>query len=349
MPVYVLWIPCLQRNLRITRNKIERINISDEGEFLVNASLNSISFEVKLSYMWEGVAQEMLFTPFQKPPSCFLYYQITKQTETTSKLAKTLETEFHQGLYHLFKGFFHDHAFHPADEDSIIHARFFKTIDDYFKESVSDADYYVEEYIKKFDVLNRNVNDHMSEMRNRLATPWNKIRYYLSTYRSFKRLIEIFCRYEGEFLYYKSLRNSVQEQLTNPKSVDERMRAIDGEIRIKQQLVESEFSYNSAVIGTNVSTIGTLIGVIGIVLSILVTCSDKSGRKLDNMNERLGQMDKEVLHTVKKVSAIEKTLNETAQSVLDIDSRIDSIDSNIKKVRFENVKIQKKSGVNNNR
>ena len=185
----------------------------------------------------------------------------------------------------------------------------------------------------------------MSEIQNRLATPWKKILYYLSTYRSFKRLIEIFCRYEGEFLYYKSLRKSVQEQLTNPKSVDERMRAIDGEIRIKQQLVESEFSYNSAVIGTNVSTIGTLIGIIGIILSILVTCSDKSGRKLDNVNERLDHIDKEMFHTVKKVSAIGKSLNETEQSILDIDSRIDSINDNIRKVQFENVKIKKKLGV----
>ena len=106
MPAYVLWIPSLQGNLNISRLKIEAINISDEGEFLVNANLNPETFEVSLSYSFKGVEQKMVFTPFQKPSCCFLHYHITQQTERESKLAQTLETEFHQGLYHLFKGFF---------------------------------------------------------------------------------------------------------------------------------------------------------------------------------------------------------------------------------------------------
>ena len=190
-------------------------------------------------------------------------------------------------------------------------------------------------------MVNRNINDLLFEMRNRTATSWKKILYYLSTYRSYKRLIEIFCRYEGEYLYYKSLRNSVQYQLSNRNSVDERMRAIDGEIRIKQHLVEREFSYNSAVIGTNVSTIGALIGIMGIVLSIFVTCSDKSSRKLDNMNERLDQMNRGAIHTAKKASVIEKTLNETGLRIQKMEGRIDSIDGNLQKVQYGKEKIQK--------
>lgn len=160
MPVYILWIPCLQGNLNISTEKIEARNISDDGVFYVDASLNPETYEVRLSYCLDDAEQkshEMVFTLFQKPVSCFLHYQITKQTETTSQLAQTLQTEFHQGLYHLFKDFFHEHTFHAADEDSIIHARCFQTQEEYLQDPISDADYYVEEYIKKF-IPNRSLD-----------------------------------------------------------------------------------------------------------------------------------------------------------------------------------------------
>lgn len=343
MPVYILWIPCLQGNLNISTEKIEARNISDDGVFYVDASLNPETYEVRLSYCLDDAEQkshEMVFTLFQKPVSCFLHYQITKQTETTSQLAQTLQTEFHQGLYHLFKDFFHEHTFHAADEDSIIHARCFQTQEEYLQDPISDADYYVEEYIKKFIVVNKDINDKLLEMRKWTSTPWKQIRYYLNTYRCYKRLVDKFCRYNGEYLFYESLRKSVPNQLANSKSVDERMKSIDGEIRIKQYLVEKEFSYNSAVIGTNVSTIGTLIGLLGIVLTVFVTCTDKNSKKLEIINNRLNHID-----VAEKVSEIKMTLDETGQRILNVDNRIDSINDDLRKVQAENESILKKLGV----
>lgn len=348
MPVYVLWIPCLESSLKVCRDRIESTNISDEGDFLVDAHLNVDTYEIRLTYQTEEQQQEMILSLFQKPSACFLHYQITKQTETASQLAKTMESEFHQGLYHLIKGFFHNHAFHPADEDSIIHARYFESMEQYMGERVSDADYYVQEYINKFDRVNKNINDALNEISKRTATSWKQVYYYLKTYGAYKRLAHLIGRYEGEFLYYKSLRSSVEGQLSDSKSVDAKMEALDNEIHIKQHLIEHEFSYNSAVIGTNISTVGMIVGAIGIILSVIsliISSSDSKAEKLGEIEERLGGIEQRISLSESKSRGIINRIEENTDSIASLSGEVEAMGKSLKEIQNGNAKIQKRLGV----
>ena len=186
------------------------------------------------------------------------------------------------------------HTHHAPEEDSILHARFFSDEKEYFAANQSDAEYYIEEYFTKFSILNNHIDDCLEQIAEKENTEWKKVVNYLPIYSAYKRLIGTLCRYEGEYLYYQSLRQSVSNVLRNASDYDKKFASVDREIRIKWRRIESSFNHTSSIIGTNISTVGLIVGVIGIILSVVATCSDNSEECLKTVQDELNRIHQEV-------------------------------------------------------
>lgn len=294
MACYVLWIPSLEPSLVLRKSKIENYNIADEGITVIDAEINPETYQITITYQYRGTDQRILLSPFKPCQGCFLYYSLDSRTEAESTLARTLDVKFHAGLYHAIKCFYHQHTHHAPEEDSILHARFFSDENEYFAANQSDANYYIEEYFTKFSILNNHIDDCLEQIAEKENTEWKKVVYYLPIYSAYKRLIETLCRYEGEYLYYQSLRQSVSNILKNASEYDKKVASIDKEIRIKWRRIESAFNHTSSIIGTNISTVGLIVGVIGIILSVVATCRDNSEARLGTVQDELYLIHQEV-------------------------------------------------------
>lgn len=316
MACYVLWIPNLGEGLELRETKIEQHNIADEGIATIDVEIDSVTRQITIRYQYSGAEQVIVLSPFKPCQGCFLYYTIASRTETDSALSRTLDDKFHVGLYHAIKRFFHQHTHHSSDEDSILHARFFPNETAYQKAEKSDAEYYIEEYIKKFSILNNNIDEWLEQIAEKESTEWKKVLYYLNIYSAYKRIIDRLCRYDGEYLYYQSLRQSVAQVLKNASYYDRRISSIDREIQIKRHRVESTFSHTFSIIGTNISTVGLLVGIIGIVLSIFATCSDGDKERYDALQEELKEVRQDIsLHNEQSLKQLRHSMASSKEAM----------------------------------
>lgn len=342
MPIYVLWIPCLEDRLTIRETKINNYNISDTDISLIDAEINT-EWQIIIKYEYNKIKQEIVLTPYCPAKRGFLYYTLTSQTENESQLARSLHVKFHQGLYHIIKSFFHKHIHHPKEEDSILHARFFNTEDEYKEKTKGDAEFYIEEYIKKFTYLRNNIADCLSEVREKENSDWSRILHYLTIYRAYKRLTDKLLRYEGEYIYYKSLRKSVDEELKDAELYDRKMSLLDKEIRISLHYAENAFNYNSSIIGTHVSSLGLLISIISIVLALVITFTDKSERQLHSVSEQLDKIDMNVDIQNESIKDMSKQLEITTEKVDTLSFRYSRLHDRLQKFTL-NFNISKKIG-----
>lgn len=327
MPVYVLWIPCLEDELTIRETEILKYNISDTDISLINAKIDVDDWHISISYEYGGHEQKIVLSPFRPVKGGFLYYSLFSQTESETRLAQSLHEKFHQGLYHIIKSFFHKHIHHPKEEDSILHARFYKSEDEYFAETKGDAEFYVEEYIKKFTYLSNDIVDCLNEIALKERTEFQRIINYLSIYSAYKRLTDKLSRYEGEYLYYQSLRKSVGSVLRNATVYDRRMSLLDQEIRIKLHQAENAFNYNSSIIGTNVSSLGLCISLVSLVLAVIITYVDRSDEQLQYVNEQLEKIDHKVDIDNQTGSRIVCDLNVAYQEIKTLNEKSEELDS----------------------
>ena len=327
MPIYVLWIPCLEDELTIRERKISNYNISDTDVSLIDAEIND-AWHIIISYQYGGKEQKIVLEPYCPPKGGFLYYTLFSQTEHETRLAQSLHEKFHQGLYHIIKSFFHKHVHHPKEEDSILHARFYNSKKELLAETKNDGEFYVEEYIKKFTFLSNDIVDCLNEIGLKERTEWRRIINYLYIYSAFKRLTDKLSRYEGEYLYYQSLRKNVGSTLRNATAYDRRMSLLDKEIRIKLHQAENAFNYNSSVIGTNVSSLGLGISIISLILAVFIAWIDRSDEQLQFVSEQIGRIDDKVNIQTRSVTDMFKRLEMTTEDVDSLHSRI--VDQNTK-------------------
>lgn len=316
MPIYVLWIPCLEDELIIRETEILDYNISDIDVSLIDARIDSNTWYIYIDYKFGESNQEIVLVPYRAAKCGFLYYALYSQTENETRLAQSLHEKFHQGLYHIIKSFFHKHIHHPKEEDSILHARFYKTEEDFLSETKSDGEFYVEEYLRKFTYLSNDIVDCLNEIALKERTEWHRIYNYLSIYKAYKRLTDKLSRYEGEYLYYKSLRKSVGSVLKNASVYDRRMMLLDQEIRIKLHQAENAFNYNSSIIGTNVSSLGLCISILSFVLAVIIAFMDRSNSQLSSVSEQLDEITHKVDIQNDSVSSLRMSL-ETLRGKLD--------------------------------
>lgn len=338
MPIYIIWIPCLEDKLTIRERKISDYNISDTDVSLINAEIND-DWHITISYQYGEKKQKIVLVPYRPARGGFLYYTLSTQTECESRLARSLHEKFHQGLYHIIKSFFHKHIHHPKEEDSILHARFYKSEDDLQSEKKSDAEFYVEEYIKKFTYLSNDIVDCLNEVAEMERTEWKRIINYLSIYTAYKRLTDKLSRYEGEYIYYQALRKSVGSVLKNATIYDRSMSLIDKEIRIKLHHAENAFNYNSSIIGTNVSSLGLCISVISLVLAIVIACTDRSDKNLQMVGVQLDRISQKEELQNKEISHLLHHLNATTEKVDTIIGQSSKRDSMMEVLNQQNQRI----------
>lgn len=338
MPIYVLWIPCLEDELTIRERKISNYNISDTDISLIDAEIND-TWHIIISYQYDGKEQKIVLVPYRPPRGGFLYYTLYSQTEFNTRLAQSLQEKFHQGLYHIIKSFFHKHVHHPKEEDSILHARFYKSEEELLAETKNDGEFYVEEYIKKFTFLSNDIVDCLNEISLKERTEWQRIINYLNIYSAYKRLTDKLSRYEGEYLYYQSLRKSVGSTLRNATAYDRRMSLLDKEIRIKLHQAENAFNYNSSVIGTNVSSLGLGISIISLILAVYIAWIDRSDEQLQLVNEQIGRIDEKVDIQTQSVTDKFKQLEMTFGDVDSLNDRIGDQDTKIDLLNQQNKQI----------
>lgn len=325
MACCVLWIPNLGEGLELRETRIEQHNIADVGVATIDAEIDPDTHKITIRYLYAGAEQEIVLAPFKPSKDCFLYYTIASRTETDSTLSRTLDEKFHVGLYHAIKRFFHLHTHHSSDEDSILHARFFSDEKAYQEAEKSDAEYYIEEYIKKFSIFNTNLDEWLEQIAEKESTELKKVLYYLNIYSAYKRIIDRFCRYDGEYLYYQCLRQSVAQVLKNASYYDRKIASIDREIQIKRHRIESAFSHTSSIIGTNISTVGLVISIVGIILSIFATCSDGNEERYDVLQEELKEARQDIrLHK-------EQLQNQLIYSTASFQKEIDSFSVEIQR------------------
>lgn len=263
MALYILWIPNLTANvsLKIRKEKIEHYNISDTDVNYITASIDRNSWNIEFSYEFQNETHRMLLTPFQANANGFLFYELADQTESDSCLAQTMSKGIHAGVYHLIKEFFHEHNFHSAEEDSILHARFFQTIEEYRQSQTSDRDYYIKEYHKKFRTFFNDINGDISVLENSLS-----LMRYREVYKGYKRVLDLINRFNGEYLYYQSLIHIPNEEL--PWEAEE-IKAWSQSLQIKKEKIENLFTYNSALFGTHYSMYGLMTGIISLIITIV--------------------------------------------------------------------------------
>lgn len=335
MACYVLWIPSLENDLVIRQTIIKQYKLEDFGEpFTIDAEIDSSSFRIILKYEYLDQPHQIILSPFKEKRGCFLYYSVSSQTESESTLARSLESKLHQGLYDIIKKFFHKHTHHPNEEDSILHTRCFTDIGAYEKESKSDAEFYVEEYIKKFSFFNQDLDDCLEQIKEMRDGPVKERINYLNLYKAYKRIIDKLYRYKGEYLYYKSLRQSVSNVLRNGSKYDNQVKAICDEIEIKLNRVESNFNYTSSVVGCNISTVGLIISFIGLIIACITIFCNRNEKRLDGIEEKMELYHKQVSFSHKylndiceKQSELEEILNRETDALFDIARSTDEQDS----------------------
>lgn len=315
MCYYVFWIPSLSGKLEL-KNTDMMVNISDTDVFEVSAHIDKKSREVILSYQYKDTEYEISLTPFKDIDRCFLYYKLDEIKEKESPISRDLLEKFPNWLYHIFKQFYHNHKFHSEEEDSILNTRFFNSYAEYSNTEMSDREFYLNEYEERFRGILTRICDNLTQIDIRRSK--GEYRNYLKIYKGYKKLLDIFLQYEGEYSYYKALKASLPNSKTDiAKETIRRIEYIDTEIRIRKEMINNQFSVDSAIIGTNISTAGTVFGVVGVVLSVIAMCQTCAS----TTDEKIQQVENEVA----SVKADVKDIDSLSWCTRELYYRIDSL------------------------
>ena len=296
---YALWIPQYKEGkptVKETKLKeIELRDIPDAPSLKICGEINPDTLLISLHYKIDDVeCKPLVFHEYDWSETGFIVYKLNLDDDENNFFCNSLRSSMSKAVYHYVKGFFHEHQFHGADDDSLL--------DSYFSEnpiSLSDGDtirrvlhIYLQSYIDKYAgcvSLSRETLYYVSENIKRGVKLGDSREVLLFVIENNQIVLD------GESLYCDFLIDSYQslvctDQLQRIYGLRNELARYDERMSRMEASISSERSIHIGKLGIWASFVGAITGlIVSLILSL------QSGNDLQNGIESIRQDINKVL------------------------------------------------------
>ncbi len=296
---YALWIPQCEKGIPvIIKDRLSRKRFQDKAElspFEIEGTIDPVSYQIRITISLGNIeGYELVLECTGKSEEGFLVYKTDLEEEVNAILSDCLRCGMKKTIYHYVKGFFHEHQYHHASDDSLLNAYFSPGEIDLSQKPQKYA--VVSNYLTAYELKYSGYVDESEdtirqvigqiEERKRLSKNVKLLR--ASILNNMKVL-------DGESRYCKYLMDSCSDVI--PQDDIQRLNRLLEELRSLNLRMSSIDSYLSSEVSTIKAETGIRWGIASVVVAIVIFGYQYLSDSSKDMHNELQQLRQEQNNT----------------------------------------------------
>jgi Sec-independent protein translocase protein TatA len=330
---YALWIPQCEKGIPvIIKESLSKKKYQDKVElppFEIEGTIVPVSYQIRLIISFGNAqSRELILECTEKSEDGFLVYKIELEEDVDSVLSDSLQTGMKKTIYHYVKGFFHEHQYHHASDDSLLKA-YYSSDEIDLSENVQKyavVSNYLTAYELKYSGYVDESEDTISQVigqieeRKRLSKNVKLLR--ASIFNNMKVL-------DGESKYCNYLMSACSDVI--PQDNIQRLKQLIEQLRNLNLRMSSIDSYLSSEVSTRQAETGIRWGIASVVVAIVIFGYQYLSDSTKGMHEDLQLLRKEQNSTNEELKQRLDKANDKQDSLVHqidkVEQKVDSLNS----------------------